>query len=285
MTEPTTAEDASPDDPNFELELRLLLDAIAAKYDYDFRGYAANSVRRRVRQAAAKFGCRSLSQLQHRILREPNVFAALLGHMTVQVSELFRDPEYFLALRTHVLPQLRKHPLLKVWVAGCSNGEELYSFAIMMREEGLFDRTLFYATDVAPEALSLAQKGVYPIERVKDYTRNYQRAGGRQSLADHYTAAYDGIAFDRSLRERVVFADHSLASDGAFAEVHLVSCRNVLIYFDKPLQDRALALFLQSLVPSGYLGLGMKETVRFSAYADAFAEVSPRVCIFQKAAP
>lgn len=253
-----------------DIEQRLLIDAIYHRYHYDFRGYAQASLKRRLHTALAQFECRSLSQLQDRVLHEPTVFPALLEYLTVQVSDMFRDPEYFLSLRNEVLPLLRTYPSLKVWVAGCSAGEEVYSLAILLHEEGLLDRTLIYATDINPHALRAAEQGVFDLGRVAAFTDNHARAGGRSSLSQYYTARYGRVVFDKALREHMVFSDHSLATDSVFAEVHLVSCRNVLIYFERELQDRALGLFRESLCHRGFLGLGSKESLRFSAHSEAF---------------
>lgn len=266
----------------FDLELELLLQAIHQRYHFDFRQYSRASVRRRLLQAMTPMGVESLSQLQHRILREPDAFATLLGYLTVQVSELFRDPPFFLAMRQKVVPLLRTYPSLKMWIAGCSNGEEVYSYAILLEEEGLLDRTMIYATDIHLEALRAAERGVYDASRVADFSRSYQAAGGKRSLSDYYTAGYGNVVFDRRLRNRVAFSDHSLATDEVFAEVHLVSCRNVLIYFDKELQDRAFSLFRDALVRKGFLGLGAKETLRFSSHADEFTELDAANRIYQR---
>jgi chemotaxis protein methyltransferase CheR len=265
-----------------EIELRLLLEAIYQAYQYDFRDYAQASLRRRLTQAREHFGVGTFSALQDLILHDPATLPRLLPFLTVQVSEMFRDPGYFLALRESVLPHLKTYPSLKVWVAGCAAGEEAYSLAILFREEGLENRALFYGTDINPEALQAAKKGVYALDRVAQFTKNYQQAGGRGSLADYYTAAYGGAVFEQRLRERIVFSDHSLVSDAVFAEVHLVSCRNVLIYFNRQLQDRAVGLFRDSLVRRGFLGLGGKESLRLSAHADAFQEVVRGERVYQK---
>jgi chemotaxis protein methyltransferase CheR len=266
----------------FDIEFRLLIDAIYHMYHYDFRGYAPASLRRRLKTALARFKCVTLSQLQDRVLHEPEVFAALLDYLTVQVSEMFRDPSYFLALREQVVPLLRTYPSLKVWVAGCSAGEEAYSIAILLREEGLLARTLIYATDINPHTLQKAEAGVYDVERIAGFTLNHRASGARSSLSDYYTAAYGRAVFDKSLKDHIVFSDHSLATDSVFAEVQLVSCRNVLIYFNRELQDRALALFHESLCRHGFLGIGSKETLRFSAQADSFDPVVRQERIYQK---
>ncbi|MEZ4791690.1 MAG: CheR family methyltransferase [Flavobacteriales bacterium] len=265
-----------------ELELRSLLEAIHLDHHYDFRDYAMASIKRRVVQAQHHFGCESLSALQHRVLHEPGFWPRLLPFFTVQVSEMFRDPAYFAALRRHVIPRLRTYPSLKVWVAGCSTGEELYSLVILFREEGLEKRTLFYATDINREALATAEAGIYDVDRLALFTENHRSAGGKGSLSDHYTAAYGSARLDKSLRERVVFSDHSLVSDQVFAEVQLVSCRNVLIYFNRPLQDRVIGLFKESLVRDGFLGLGSRESLRFTSQAEAFTEIAREERIYQK---
>ncbi len=274
---------APPADRHFDIELQLFIEAIYLKYAYDFRDYAVASLKRRVTAAMARFGTPTLSQLQDRVIHDPRMFPAMLDFLTVQVSELFRDPPYFLALRQHVVPLLRTYPSLKIWVAGCSSGEEAYSFAILLREEALLERTLIYATDINEAALQRAEAGVYDIERLSGFTENHRAAGGKTSLSDYYTAAYDKALFDPSLRSRIVFSDHSLATDAVFAEVQLVSCRNVLIYFNRDLQDRALGLFHEALSHKGFLGLGAKESVRFSAHAKAFTELVAADRIYRRA--
>lgn len=266
----------------FELEIDLFLEAIFRRYSHDFRGYARPTLRRRLTQALTTMQCESLSELQHRVLRDPAQLARVLQYLTIQVSDLFRDPSFYRALRTRILPVLRTYPSLKVWVAGCSTGEELYSLTILFDEEDLLKRTIFYATDVSTEALRQAESGVYDVARVKQFSRNYQDAGGKRSLSDYYTAAYGAVAFDRRLRSNVVFSDHSIATDNVFAEVHLVTCRNVLIYFDPELRDRAVGLFRESLVRKGFLGLGAKENLRSSVHAPSFVEIDRENRIYQK---
>lgn len=265
-----------------DIEMRLLLEAIYQQYHYDFREYSMASVKRRLRQAREHFRCASFSLLQDRVLHDPAMLPKLLDYLTVQVSELFRDPSYFRALREQVLPHLRTYPSLKVWVAGCSTGEELYSLAILFREEGLEARTMFYATDINLEALRKAEAGVYELDRLPLFTENHRRSGGKSSLSDYYTAAYGGAVFDKSLRARTVFSDHSLVSDAVFAEMHLISCRNVLIYFDPELQNRSVGLFRDSLIRKGFLGLGAKESLRFSRHNGAFADFVREERIYQK---
>lgn len=266
---------------DFDIELQLLIDAIYLKYHYDFRGYATASLKRRLTTAMGRFGCPTLSQLQDKVLHDPATFPALLDFLTVPVSEMFRDPSYFRALRENVVPLLRTYPSVKVWVAGCSTGEEVYSLAILLREEGLLARTLIYATDINPHTLQRAEAGVYEVDRIAGFTENHRRSGARSSLSDYYTAAYGRAVFDRSLRQHIVFSDHSLATDSVFAEVQLVSCRNVLIYFNRELQDRAVGLFKDALCRKGFLGIGAKESLRFSSHAKAFLEISREDRVFQ----
>ncbi len=268
-----------------DVELRLLIDAIYHLYHYDFRSYAAASLRRRVKAAMTRFACRTVSQLQDRVIHEPEIFSALLDYLTVQVSDMFRDPSYFRALRERVLPLLRTYPSLKIWIAGCSAGEEAYSIAILLHEAGLLSRSLIYATDINPHTLQQAAAGVYDIERIAGFTVNHHASGSDTSLSDYYTAAYGRAVFNKSLKEHMVFSDHSLATDSVFAEMQLVSCRNVLIYFDRGLQERALRLFRDSLCRQGFLGLGSKESLRFSLQSDAFGEFAKDERIYQKKNP
>ena len=267
-----------------DLEIRLLLEALYQRYHYDFRNYALASIKRRLRQARDRLGFATYSAMQESLLHDPATLPRLLNMLTVQVSEMFRDPTYFRALREKVLPHLRTYPSLKVWIAGCGEGEELYSMVILFREEGLENRTLFYATDINQDALMRADTGVYALDRIQAFTENHRNAGGRSSLSDYYTAAYGRASFDKSLRNRVVFSDHSLVTDAVFAEMHLISCRNVMIYFGNTLQDRTLGLFRDSLTRKGFLGLGAKESIRFSAHAGAFSGFVPEEKIFQRRA-
>lgn len=269
-------------DDTLEIELKLLLEAIYLRYHYDFRQYATASLKRRLGQAMSRFGCRSLSELQERILHEDEVFRELLSFLTVTVSEMFRDPSFYRALREKVVPFLQTYPSFKVWVAGCSTGEEVYSLAILLHEEGLLERTLIYATDINSGALRKAEAGIYELERIAGFSEAYHAAGGRTSLSDYYTAGYGSAVFDKTLRKDIVFSDHSLATDKVFAEVQLVTCRNVLIYFDRALQDRAIGLFRDSLCRKGFLGLGAKETLSFSKHAANFGEFVREEKIYQK---
>jgi chemotaxis protein methyltransferase CheR len=266
-----------------DIEIRLLLEALYVRYHYDFRNYAMASVKRRLRQAREQMGFPTISAIQESVLQDEAMLPRLLGYLTVQVSEMFRDPSYFWSIREKVVPHLKTYPSLKIWIAGCSGGEELYSFVILFREEGLEKRTIFYATDINQDALRIAEAGVYDLDRMQLFTQNHRASGGKSSLSDYYTTGYGRATFDRSLRERVVFSDHSLVTDAVFGEMNLISCRNVMIYFDRPLQDRAIGLFKDSLARKGFLGIGAKESLRFSAHANAFTDVVREEKIYQKA--
>jgi chemotaxis protein methyltransferase CheR len=257
-------------DQGSDVELDRLLEAIFERYHYDFRHYARPYLLRRVAQARASLGNLSTAALVDRVAAEPATFATLLGSLTVQVSELFRDPGYYAAIRREVVPHLATYPSLRIWVAGCGAGEEAYSMAILLHEENLLERALIYATDIDTESLRVGKDATYDLDRVRSFSENYFHAGGRASLSDYYTAAYSRVSFDPHLRKHVLFTDHCLATDAAFAEVQLVSCRNVLIYFDRELQDRATGLFRESLCPRGFLWLGSTETLAFGSHAAAF---------------
>lgn len=253
-----------------DIEIRLLLEAIYQRFHYDFRDYSLASLKRRLAAALSEMGIESISVLQDRLLRRPEVFPKLLQFLTVQVSDMFRDPAFFKCFRERIVPELHTYPSVKLWVAGCSTGEEVYSFAIILREAGLLERTVLYATDINPESLRKAEAGVYSIERLPAFISNYRASGGKRAFAAYYTAGYGSVVFDRSLLSNAVFSDHSLATDSVFSEVHVVSCRNVLIYFGKRLQARALELFEEALCRRGFLGLGAKESLQFSPVTDSF---------------
>ena len=270
-----------------ELEVRLLLEAIFDRYHYDFRSYAMASLKRRLAQACDSLHVTTVSGLQERVLHEPESFSQLLQYLTVQVSDMFRDPEFFLALRRQVLPVLATYPSIKVWCAGCSTGEEAYSLAILLQEEGLLDRSIIYATDINAQALRIASSGVFTLERLRGFTENHQRSGGKTSLSNYYYssgvgASGDSAIMDAALRRKITFSDHSLATDNVFSEVHLITCRNVLIYFDHVLQTRALRLFADSLVRAGFLGLGSKESLRFTEAAELFTDFALAERIYRR---
>ena len=265
-----------------DVELDLLLEGVFRMYHYDFRQYVRSSLRRRVHQALLALKHTSITSLLDRILHDPRAFAQFLPHMTIQVSDMFRDPSYWLALRKRVVPHLSTYPFPRVWIAGCGAGEEAYSMAILLAEEGLLARAQIYATDISVESLAEAKAGAYQLDRVRSFSDNYFESGGKASLSDYYVTTSSRACFVPALRERILFADHCLATDTAFAEVLLVSCRNVLIYFDRTLQDRAVGVFCDALSPRGFLGLGDKETLRFSAHMKAFEPFVAEEKIYRK---
>lgn len=267
---------------NFDHELKALLEAINAKYNYDFRHYSPKSLRRTVLEAMNRMGFSTLGELGQMALGEEKLFEELVQSLTISVSEMFRDPSYFLALREKVIPHLKTYPSLKVWVAGCSTGEEVYSLAILLQEEELLSRTTLYATDINARSLEKAKSGVYSLESIQNFARNYQDSGGTRKSSDYYSRSGKSIQLIPELAKNVTFADHSLVTDKVFSETHLISCRNVLIYFDRGLQDHAIGLFHDSLCRRGFLGLGSNETLQFSSHARDFEAISKRDRIFQK---
>ncbi|HHB91631.1 MAG TPA: protein-glutamate O-methyltransferase CheR [Thioploca sp.] len=264
------------------IELQLLLQAIYLKYGYDFRNYAKASIKRRVQHRLSKDGLESISAMQKKVLYDVSFFETLLLDLSINVTEMFRDPKFYLALRKVVIPHLKKYPFLKIWHAGCSSGEEVYSMAIILKEEGLYDRTQIYATDMNEIVLKQAKDGIFNISRLKQYTANYQKAGGQESFSNYYTAHYDHAVMSKSLKENILFSDHNLATDGVFGEMNLIMCRNVLIYFNRDLQNRVLGLFSDSLPNDGILSLGSKESIRFSAFSNNFEDVVREEKIYRK---
>ncbi|MBT3202172.1 MAG: protein-glutamate O-methyltransferase CheR [Phycisphaerales bacterium] len=269
---------------NENIEISLLLEAIYLKYGYDFRNYAMSSVRRRIARRLKLSGLDRISEIQHRMLRDTEFFESLLCDLSINITEMFRDADFFAMMRDKVLPIYADCPSIKIWHAGCASGEEVYSMAILLHEAGLTDRTRIYATDFNEPILAQARQGLFPIDRIKEYTVNYQRAGGRHSFADYYTAEYDSAIIRPFLRKNIVFADHNLATDSVFAEVDLIICRNVMIYFGKQLQDHVLGLFHDSLCDNGILCLGSMESLNFSSYSDRFSVLAPDHQIYSKTA-
>ncbi len=267
---------------NQNIELQLLLQAIYLKYGYDFRNYAKASVRRRVEHFMKKENLNSFAETQHKILYEVNFFDRLLLDLSVNVTEMFRDPNFYRSFRQNVVPFLKKQPFLKIWHAGCASGEEVYSMAILLKEEGLYNKSQIYATDMNQVILNQAKEGIYLINRLKLYTENYQKAGGKESFSDYYIAHYDHVVMNKSLKENILFSDHNLATDGVFGEMHVIFCRNVLIYFNRDLQNRALGLFNDSLINHGILCLGSKESIRFSEHSNIFVDVDKDEKIYAK---
>lgn len=269
--------------PLERLEMELLLEAIYRHYGYDFRSYARSSLRRRLRKRLEAENLPSFSALQDRVLHDPTTMEGLLRDMSVNVTGMFRDPTFFLAFRQKVVPMLRTYPFVRIWHAGCASGEEVYAMAILLEEEGLYERSRLYATDMNAEALDRARTGIFPISRMREYTASYQQAGGTRSFSEYYTASYGAALFHARLRENVLFAQHNLATDTSFSEFNVILCRNVLIYFDRSLKERTLKLFHDSLSPLGFLCLGRRESLRFTNVEDSFTELDAKERIFRRA--
>ena len=267
-----------------EIELDLLLEAIYRRYGYDFRQYAPASLKRRLRRRMEEEELPTVTALTERVLHDPATMEQLLLDLSVSVTTMFRDPTFYVALREKVVPVLRTYPFTRIWIAGCSTGEEVYSLAILLAEEGLYDHTRIYATDINDSVIDRARKGVFPLDKMREYTQNYLQAGGSRVFSDYYVAAYDGAQFARSLVDNVVFAQHNLVSDSSFNEFNLILCRNVMIYFDKRLQDRVHRLFHESLARFGVLALGHKESIRFSPFEDSYEELDPHEKLYRKTA-
>ncbi len=267
---------------NEDIEIKLFIEAIYQKYGYDFRNYAKASLKRRIKQRWHRSGLKNISDMLHKLLYDTSFFETLLLDFSINVTEMFRDPSFYLAVRETVLPILKKYPFIKIWHAGCASGEEVYSMAILLKEAGLYDRTQIYATDFNEVVLKKAKMGVFPLAYIKEYTANYQKAGGTNSFADYYTAKYEAVVMDQSLKGNIVFADHNLVTDWEFGEMNLIFCRNVLIYFNRKLQNRVFKLFLDSLCEGGFLCLGAKESLRFSEHSDNFEDVVKSQRIYRK---
>jgi chemotaxis protein methyltransferase CheR len=270
-------------DPELErLEVELLLEGVFRHYGFDFRSYAYASMRRRLWKRVEAEGRGNLSDLQSLVLHDQDAMERLLLDLSVNVTSMFRDPLFYVAFRQHVIPLLRTYPFIRLWHAGCSTGEEVYSIAILLEEAGLYDRARIYATDINDVVLQQARRGIFPLDRMQEYTENYIRAGGTRSFSEYYTAKYDGALFDQRLTRNVVFAQHNLVTDRSFAEFNVIFCRNVLIYFDKELQNRVHALFYESLVRFGVLCLGSKESLKFSKYEPCYERMDASEKIYRK---
>ena len=264
-----------------DIEVDLFVEALHRRHGYDFRGYGRASLTRRIRNLASAMGAATITDLTALALHRPERLAEVIAGLSVPVSEFFRDPSVFLALKEKVFPLLASYPEVNIWQAGCAHGEEVYSLAIVLAEAGLHERTRIYATDISRQALDRAREGIFPVGAARDAARRYRAAGGERSFSDYYHARYDLLRMDQALVSRVTFAEHNLVTDGVFCEAHLVLCRNVLIYFTTPLQDTVLARFAQSLVRGGYLCIGTRENLEFSAARERFQVVDGAAQIYR----
>ena len=264
------------------VEIELLLEGVFRQYGFDFRAYAYSSMRRRLWKRVEAETLNNLSELQAKVLHDRDAMERLLLDLSVNVTAMFRDPQFYVAFKSLVVPLLRTYPFIRIWHAGCSTGEEVYSLAILLEEAELYDRARIYATDINEVVLQQARRGIFPLERMQEYTENYIRAGGQRSFSEYYTAMYDGALFDQRLVRNVVFAQHNLVTDRSFADFTVIFCRNVLIYFDKELQNRVQGLFYESLVRLGVLCLGSKESLKFSTFESQYERLSPSEKIYRK---
>jgi chemotaxis protein methyltransferase CheR len=264
------------------VEIDLLLEGIYRRYGFDFREYAPASLKRRLWRRIHAEGLRSVSGLQEKVLHDAACMERLLLDLSINVTSMFRDPSFYVAFRQKVAPLLRTYAFTRIWVAGCSTGEEVYSLAILLEEEELYERTRIYATDINEAVLDRGRGGVFPLDKMRGYTENYLRAGGKRAFSEYYVAAYEGAQFARSLVDNVVFAQHNLVSDRSFNEFNVIVCRNVMIYFDRSLQDRVHGLFYESLAPLGVLALGHKESIAFSPHADVFEELDGEEKLYRR---
>jgi chemotaxis protein methyltransferase CheR len=282
--QPGAREQPSARDDVEDIEVALLLEGIYRRYGFDFRQYAPASLRRRLWRRAHAEGLQSISGLQEKLLHDSASMERLLLDLSINVTAMFRDPQFYVAFRAKVVPQLRTYPFTRFWVAGCSTGEEVYSLAILLHEEGLYERARIYATDINESVLERARAGVFPLDKMQEYTQNYIKAGGVRAFSEYYLAAYDGAQFQRSLVENVVFAQHNLVSDRSFNEFNVIICRNVMIYFDRALQKRVHTLFYESLANLGVLALGQKEAIQFSPYEDRYEDLDVVEKLYRKVA-
>jgi chemotaxis protein methyltransferase CheR len=264
------------------MEIELLLEAVYRHYGHDFRSYAFSSLRRRLKKRLDGEGLPTYSALQARVLHDGEAMDRLLRDMSVSVTGMFRDPSFFLVLREKVVPILRTYPFVRIWHAGCATGEEVYALAVLLEEEGLYDRARIYATDISSDALEKAKAGIFPLARMREYTQNYLQAGGTRSFSEYYTASYEAALFDKPLRRNVLFAQHNLATDTSFSEFNLILCRNVMIYFDRSLKDRVFKLFEASLGSFGLLCLGRRESLRFTSAEHDYEEFDARERIYRR---
>jgi chemotaxis protein methyltransferase CheR len=264
------------------MEIALLLEAVYQKYGYDFRNYSEAHIKRRIRNRMALSGLEDVSQIQSRVLNDEAFAYTFLQDLSITVTQMFRDPCFYKSVRENVIPLLRTYPFIKIWHAGCATGAEAYSMAIILQEEGLYDRTTIYATDFNQQALNRGKEGIFANSLMKEYTANYQLSGGKESFSDYYTSNYDNVIMNQSLKKNIVWANHNLVTDSVFAEVHMILCRNVLIYFDAVLQNKVQKLFHSSLINGGILCLGSKESLRFTDFNESYQELDKKQRIFKK---
>jgi chemotaxis protein methyltransferase CheR len=265
-----------------DIEIRLLLEGIFQQYGWDLRDYAPASLKRRILKCVGEEKLKTVSALQDKVLHEAAAMRRLLDTISVDVTSMFRDPGFYLVFRQKVVPLLRGYSFVRIWHAGCATGEEVYSMAILLHEEGLSDKTRIYATDMNESLLEKSQEGIFPLGAMKEYTDNYIRAGGTGSFSDYYTAKYENVKFRPALTKNVVWARHNLATDASFNEFHVIVCRNVMIYFNESLQKRVHDLLYESLITGGVLGLGSKESITFTSHEKDYETLDERAKLYRK---
>ncbi|MEA2173652.1 MAG: chemotaxis protein methyltransferase CheR [Blastocatellia bacterium] len=265
-----------------DIEIELLLEGMYRHYGFDFRNYAPASIKRRIHESMRSEGVLSVSGFQEKVLHDPACLERLLYRLSVNVTSMFRDPTFFQTFRAKVVPLLRTYPFVRIWHAGCSTGEEVYSMAILLQEEDLYQRCRIYATDMSKEVLRKAREGIFPLASMQEYTANYMKAGGQRFFSDYYTAHYDSVIFSSSLKTNLIFSEHNLVTDGSFNEFHVILCRNVMIYFNKTLQERVHNLIYESLSVLGVFGLGNKESLRFTPRESFYEELDHRDRLYRK---
>jgi chemotaxis protein methyltransferase CheR len=264
------------------IEIELLLEAVFRYYGYDFRNYAFPFIQRRIRHRVCKENLASISALQEKVLRDSEVMGELLSDFSINVTEMFRDPSFFKSFRTKIIPLVKDYPEIRIWHVGCSSGEEVYSMAILLHEEGIYEKTRMFATDLNKIVLEKAKKGTFPLDRMQLYTKNYIEAGGKRAFSEYYKAVDDKVFFHPFLQKNVVFAQHNLVTDQSFNEFDIIICRNVFIYFDKVLQNHVHTLLYNSLCPSGFLGLGKREGIKFTSYENCYGEFDASEKLYRK---
>jgi chemotaxis protein methyltransferase CheR len=265
-----------------DLEIALLLEGIYQRYGFDFRSYAAASLKRRIVHSVREEGLPSISRLQERVLHDPASMQRLLANLSVNTTSMYRDPDFYRSFREKVVPALRTYPFVRIWLAGCAAGQEVYSMAILLHEEDLYDRCRLYATDMNDALLDNARSGAYPLGAMQEYTRNYQQAGGQRAFSEYYSAHFDRAIFQPWLQENIVWAQHNLVIDGVFNTFHAILCRNVMIYFSRPLQAHVHQLLYDSLEPFGVLGLGNRESLQLTVLADCFSVLDSNARLYRK---
>ena len=265
-----------------DIEIGLLLEGVYRAHGFDFRDYSRASIKRRILELMRIEKLETVSAFQNKLLHDATCLERFILGLSVHATAMFRDPSFYSTFRRKAVPVLRTYPTVQIWIAGCSTGEEVYSLAILLQEENVYEKCRIYATDISPVVLRRAREGIFPLSQMREYTNNYHKAGGQQEFSDYYTAQYDSVIFHPSLRQNVVFSEHNLATDGSFNEFQVIMCRNVMIYFNKELQARVHNLFYESLSMFGVFGLGNKESLKFTPRAAFYQHINHNDKLYRK---